>query len=62
MQYIDKNKIVRGTYDTKAMLMGGGSAIRLKAEIDVDGRELTRRYLETVPLAEIFKVNDIISP
>ncbi|KAM7542576.1 hypothetical protein Aperf_G00000011534 [Anoplocephala perfoliata] len=55
MQYIDKNKIVRCTYDTKAMLMGGGSAIRLKAEIDVDGRELTRRYLETVPLADVFK-------
>nr|CDS27762.1 zinc transporter 9 [Hymenolepis microstoma] len=53
MQHIDRHKIVRGTYDTKAVLMGGGNAIRLKSEIDIDGRELTRRYLETVPLGSL---------
>ncbi|VUZ50292.1 unnamed protein product [Hymenolepis diminuta] len=54
MQHIDRHKIVRGTYDTKAVLMGGGNAIRLKSEIDIDGRELTRRYLETVPPDQLF--------
>lgn len=57
MQHIDRHKIVRGTYDTKAVLMGGGNAIRLKSEIDIDGRELTRRYLETVPPDQLFAVS-----
>uniref|UniRef100_A0A5K3F5J4 Proton-coupled zinc antiporter SLC30A9, mitochondrial n=3 Tax=Mesocestoides corti TaxID=53468 RepID=A0A5K3F5J4_MESCO len=50
MRFIDNVKIIRGTYDTKAMLMGGGDSVRLKVEVDVDGRELTRRYLETMQL------------
>ncbi|CDS37251.1 zinc transporter 9 [Echinococcus multilocularis] len=53
MRFIDNAKIIRGTYDTKAMLMGGDNAIRLKAEVDIDGRELTRRYLETMPLGTL---------
>ncbi len=59
MRFIDNNKIIRGTYDTKAMLMGGGDAVRLKAEVDIDGRELTRRYLEKESLKELLKVISI---
>ncbi|VDL86214.1 unnamed protein product [Schistocephalus solidus] len=53
---IDNAKIIRGTYDTKAMMMGGGDAVRFKAEVDIDGRELTRRYLETLPPDKLLKV------
>ncbi|KAL5107384.1 Zinc transporter 9 [Taenia crassiceps] len=53
MRFIDNAKIIRGTYDTKAMLMGGDNAVRLKVEVDIDGRELTRRYLETMPLSTL---------
>ncbi|KAL7059270.1 hypothetical protein AAHC03_013559 [Spirometra sp. Aus1] len=57
---IDNAKIIRGTYDTKAMMMGGGDAVRFKAEVDIDGRELTRRYLETIPPDKLLKeVNGI---
>uniref|UniRef100_A0A0X3P141 Proton-coupled zinc antiporter SLC30A9, mitochondrial n=5 Tax=Schistocephalus solidus TaxID=70667 RepID=A0A0X3P141_SCHSO len=57
---IDNAKIIRGTYDTKAMMMGGGDAVRFKAEVDIDGRELTRRYLETLPPDKLLKeVNNI---
>lgn len=61
MRFIDNAKIIRGTYDTKAMLMGGGNAVRLKAEVDIDGRELTRRYLETMPLSTLLAVSKISS-
>ncbi len=60
MRFIDNNKIIRGTYDTKAMLMGGGDAVRLKAEVDIDGRELTRRYLEKESLKELLKVSSTL--
>ena len=57
MRFIDNARIVRGTYDTKATLMGSGNSFRLKAEVDVDGRELTRRYLEAVPLDSLLVVS-----
>nr|AKN21621.1 slc30a-1 [Schmidtea mediterranea] len=54
MKIFDKEKIIRGTYDIKATTMGG-DYIKFKAEVDIDGRELTKRYLETVPLDKILK-------
>jgi len=35
----------------------GGSYVRFKAEVDFDGRELTRYYLESHDLEEILKVS-----
>ncbi|GAA57492.1 zinc transporter 9, partial [Clonorchis sinensis] len=49
MRLIDNMKVIRGTYDIKATMMGG-DAMRFKAEVDIDGRELTKRYMETLPL------------
>ncbi|VEL11615.1 unnamed protein product [Protopolystoma xenopodis] len=49
MSLVDNAKIVRGTYDIKATMLGG-EMVRFKAEVDIDGRELTKRYLETLPL------------
>lgn len=57
IRFIDNVKIIRGTYDTKAMLMGGGDSVRLKAEVDIDGRELSRRYLETMDLEALLVVS-----
>ncbi|KAL3317129.1 hypothetical protein Ciccas_004225, partial [Cichlidogyrus casuarinus] len=54
MRILDNTKIIRGTYDVKATLISGDS-VRFKAEVDLDGRELTRRYLETLPLEDFMK-------
>ncbi|CAH8873323.1 unnamed protein product [Trichobilharzia szidati] len=52
MRVIDNVKIIRGTYDIKATMIGG-EEIRFKAEVDIDGRELTKRYLETLSLDDL---------
>lgn len=55
MRLIDNAKIIRGTYDIKATIMGGDE-VRFKAEVDIDGRELTKRYLETLCLEGLLQV------
>lgn len=55
MRVIERHKIIRGTYDVKATLIGGDH-VRFKAEVDIDGTELTLRYLETLPLDKLLKV------
>ncbi|TPP65457.1 Zinc transporter 9 [Fasciola gigantica] len=55
MRLIENAKIIRGTYDIKATMMGG-EEMRFKAEVDIDGRELTKRYLETLPLDSLLQV------
>ncbi|KAA0192423.1 Zinc transporter ixodes scapularis zinc transporter, partial [Fasciolopsis buskii] len=54
MRLIENAKIIRGTYDIKATMMGG-EEMRFKAEVDIDGRELTKRYLETLPLDSLLQ-------
>ncbi|CAH8587763.1 unnamed protein product [Schistosoma turkestanicum] len=54
MRVIDNIKIIRGTYDIKATMIGG-EEIRFKAEVDIDGRELTKRYLETLSLDDLLQ-------
>jgi solute carrier family 30 (zinc transporter), member 9 len=54
MRVVEKSKIIRGTYDIKATMLGGDK-IRFKAEVDVDGKELTRRYLEQADLEALLK-------
>lgn len=56
MRLIERHKIIRGTYDVKATLIGGDH-VRFKAEVDIDGTELTLRYLETLPLDTLLKVS-----
>ena len=45
----------RGVYDIKATDMGVG-LVRFKAEIDFDGREVTRAYLDKQDLESLSKV------
>ena len=42
-------------YDIKATDMGSQS-IMFKAEVDIDGREITRSYLEKIDIRVIFEV------
>ncbi|CAH8632830.1 unnamed protein product [Dicrocoelium dendriticum] len=57
MRLMDSMKVIRGTYDIKATMIGG-DAMRFKAEVDIDGRELTRRYIETLPLDALMQLFD----
>lgn len=55
MRLVDNIKIIRGIYDIKTTMLGGED-VRFKAEVDIDGRELTKRYLESLPLDVLFQV------
>ena len=47
--------MVRALYDIKATDMGSQS-VMFKAEVDIDGREITRSYLEKVDIQVILEV------
>lgn len=49
---IEKDILIRAIHDVKATDLGNG-VVRYKAEVDVDGRELTRKYLEKIDLKEL---------
>jgi zinc transporter 9 len=48
--------MVRALYDIKATDMGSQS-VMFKAEIDIDGREIARSYLEKNDLQTILEVS-----
>ena len=48
--------MVRALYDIKATDMGSQS-VKFKAEVDIDGREITRSYLERIDIQLILEVN-----
>lgn len=47
--------MVRALYDIKATDMGSQS-VMFKAEIDIDGREIARSYLEKVDIKAVLEV------
>jgi zinc transporter 9 len=47
--------MVRALYDIKATDMGSQS-VMFKAEVDIDGREITRSYLERIDIQLILDV------
>ncbi|CAG0883319.1 unnamed protein product [Cyprideis torosa] len=53
-QVLENDALIRGVHDVKGIDMGN-SLIRYKAEIDIDGLELTRRYLQLVDLDVLLK-------
>lgn len=56
---IEKDVLIRAIHDVKATDLGNG-VIRYKAEVDVDGRELTKKYLEKVKLGQLLdEIKDI---
>ena len=46
-QELEADRVIRAVYDIKATEMGG-RRVRFKAEVDIDGRELARNYLDRV--------------
>lgn len=51
---IEKDILIRAIHDVKATDLGNG-VVRYKAEVDVDGRELSRKYLEKINLKELLE-------
>lgn len=51
---IEKDVLIRAIHDVKATDLGNG-VFRYKAEVDVDGRELTKKYLKKIDLKELFE-------
>lgn len=51
---IEKDVLIRAIHDVKATDLGNG-VVRYKAEVDVDGRELSKKYLENINLKEILE-------
>ncbi|KAL5012966.1 hypothetical protein ScPMuIL_011517 [Solemya velum] len=48
---LEKDRMIRSLHDVKATEMGG--EVRFKAEVDFDGREITRAYLYRLDLDEM---------
>ncbi|CAF1161083.1 unnamed protein product [Adineta ricciae] len=59
---LEKDRMVRALYDIKATDMGSQS-VMFKAEVDIDGRQITRSYLERIDIQVLFeelqKINSI---
>lgn len=52
---LEDDVMVRAIHDVKATDLGN-SVIRYKAEVDIDGRQLTRHYLDTIDLEVTLEV------
>lgn len=51
---IEKDVLIRAIHDVKATDLGNG-VVRYKAEVDVDGRELTKKYIEKIDLKDLLE-------
>ncbi|CAG2179703.1 unnamed protein product [Oppiella nova] len=51
---LEADEMVRAIHDVKATDMGN-EMVRYKAEVDFDGRTLTRHYLDTIDLEVLLK-------
>lgn len=52
--------MIRSIHDVKATDLGG-QTVMFKAEVDIDGREMTRSYLEKVDIEKLLDVIFLIS-
>lgn len=53
---LESDVMIRAIHDVKGIDMGN-SLIRYKAEVDFDGRELTRSYLDKQDLNKLLEVS-----
>lgn len=53
---LEKDVMIRAIHDVKGIDMGS-YLVRYKAELDFDGRELTRAYLDKQDLNELLEVS-----
>lgn len=56
-QELESDAMIKAIHDVKGIDMGN-SMIRYKAEIDFNGRELTRKYLEKEDIRKLWDVSD----
>lgn len=54
---LESDVMIRAIHDVKGIDMGN-SLIRYKAEVDFDGRELTRSYLDKQDLNKLLEVSN----
>ena len=52
---LESDIMVRSIHDVKATDMGG-QTVMFKAEADIDGREITRSYLEKIDIEKLAEV------
>ncbi|OTF75560.1 hypothetical protein BLA29_012665, partial [Euroglyphus maynei] len=52
-KFLESDGMVRAIHDVKATHMGN-DMVRYKAEVDFDGRKLTRNYLDSVDLEVLY--------
>ena len=57
-QELESDAMIKAIHDVKGIDMGN-SMIRYKAEIDFNGRELTRKYLEKHDIRKLWEVSVI---
>lgn len=58
---LESDRMVRAVHDVKATDLGG-QTVMFKAEVDIDGREITRSYLEKIDIEKLLDVRFEISP
>lgn len=56
---LESDVMIRAIHDVKGIDMGN-SLIRYKAEVDFDGRELTRSYLDKQDLSKLLEVSHFV--
>lgn len=56
---LESDVMIRAIHDVKGIDMGN-SLIRYKAEVDFDGRELTRSYLDKQDLNKLLEVSHLV--
>lgn len=56
---LESDVMIRAIHDVKGIDMGN-SLIRYKAEVDFDGRELTRSYLDKQDLNKLLEVSNFV--
>ena len=57
-KFLENDVMIRAIHDVKATDLGN-NIFRYKAEVDIDGVQLTKYYLDTVDLDELLKVSFI---
>ena len=54
---LENDRMIRALYDIKATDMGSQS-VMFKAEVDIDGQQITRSYLEKIDIQVILDVSE----
>lgn len=56
---LERDCMVRAIFDVKGIDMGNGM-VRYKAEMDLDGRQLARAYLDQLNMRRVLEVRELV--